>query len=78
MCYHPGMDKDDDAPRPVPAEWLEAMDESDADLAAGRIVPLAIVQADLRASIARLNARLAEQPAPLEPKPPHEAGPGRS
>ncbi len=59
MRYHRGMDRDDDAPRPPPAHWLEAIAESDADSAAGRIVPAAVVHAELRASLARLEAKLA-------------------
>ncbi len=78
MCYHPAMDKDDDAPRPIPAEWLEVIDESDADLAAGRIVPLATVRTELRASIARLEAQLANQSNPPEPEPQHGAVPHRT
>ena len=62
------MDHNDDVPRPVPDGWLEAMDESDADLAAGRTMPAAVVHAELRASIARLevpqleNADRTDQP----------------
>lgn len=74
------MDHDDDVPRPVPAGWLEVMDESDADLAAGRIVPAAVVHTELRASIARLEAPQltdvdqADQP---KPGPRHSAAPSR-
>lgn len=56
MRYPPGMDHDDTNSRPIPAGWLEAMDESDVDLAAGRIVSAGAVHAELRASIARLGA----------------------
>jgi hypothetical protein len=37
------------------------LEESDADLAAGRIVPLSVVKTELQESIARLEAKLAEQ-----------------
>ena len=56
MRYPSCMDPDDTTPLSVPAGWLDALDESDADLAAGRIVPAAFVHAELRASIARLEA----------------------
>ena len=53
---------DDTRPeQPIPAGWLEAIEESDADLAAGRTVPLSVVQADLRATIARMEAKLAAE-----------------
>lgn len=57
MRYRSAMDDDSAAHRPPPTGWLEAMEESDADLAAGRVVPLADVQAELRASIARIEDR---------------------
>ena len=56
MRYPCRMDRDDTTPRPLPAGWLDAMDESDADLTAGRIVSADIVHAELRASITRLEA----------------------
>lgn len=43
----------------TPAEWLEALAESEADLAAGRIVPGEEVMRELRESLARLEARAA-------------------
>lgn len=52
-----------DAPRPIPAGWLEALERSEADLAAGRTVPLEPVLARLRESIRRMEARQAEQDA---------------
>ena len=47
---------DDDTPRPPPPEWLRAIARSDADLAAGRIVPASVIHVGLNASIARLEA----------------------
>ncbi len=40
-----------------PAGWLEALAESEADLAAGRIVAGDDVMRDLRDSLARLDAK---------------------
>jgi len=45
----------DDNPTPVPAEWLEALAESEAQLAAGQIVPATEVIRGLRDGIARLE-----------------------
>jgi hypothetical protein len=55
----------DDTPTPsiVPAGWLEVLAESDADLAAGRIVPGDVVMRDLRDSLARLEAKAAAKKA---------------
>jgi hypothetical protein len=55
----------DDAPTPAiaPPEWLEVLAESNADIAAGRIVPGEVVQQMLRDSLARLEAKAAAQPA---------------
>ena len=63
MRYLPGMDHDDTAPRPAPAGWLEALERSEADLAAGRTVPLEPVLARMRESIKRMKARQAGQDA---------------
>jgi hypothetical protein len=57
------MDHDDSPPRPAPAGWLEALERSEADLAAGRAVPLELVLARLRESIKRMEARQARQDA---------------
>ncbi len=46
----------------VPTEWLEALAESDADLAAGRIVRGEVVLRDLKDSLARLEAKAAVDP----------------
>ena len=45
--------------RPVPAGWLQILDESEADLAAGRIVPGEVVMQDLHDAIARLEQKAA-------------------
>jgi len=47
----------------APAGWLEALAESDADLAAGRIVSGDVVLRDLKDSLARLEAKAAARPA---------------
>jgi hypothetical protein len=47
----------------TPAGWLEILEESEAEVAAGLIVPGEIVHQRLRESIARLTAKaLAKQP----------------
>ena len=43
----------------APAEWPEALARSEADLAAGRIVPGEAVHRELQDSIARLEAKVA-------------------
>ena len=43
----------------APAEWLEALAESEADLAAGRTIPAEEIMRDLRESLARLEAKAA-------------------
>ena len=49
----------------VPAAWLEAIAEGEADLAAGRIVPGDEIMRELRESLARLEA-VADEPSPPE------------
>ena len=49
----------------VPAAWLEAIAEGEADLAAGRIVPGDEIMRELRESLARLDS-VADEPAPSE------------
>lgn len=46
-----------------PTAWLEALAESDADLAAGRIVSGDVVMRDLRDALARLEAKVAAKRA---------------
>jgi hypothetical protein len=55
----------EDMPTPAtaPAEWIEILVESDADITAGRIVPGEVVQQMLRDSLARLPAKAAAKPA---------------
>jgi hypothetical protein len=60
FVYSPPMD---DNPISAPADWLEALAESDADLAAGRIVPGEVVLRDLQDSLARLEAKAAARKA---------------
>jgi hypothetical protein len=42
-----------------PPDWLEVLAESDADLAAGRIVPGDVVMRDFRDGLARLEEQAA-------------------
>jgi hypothetical protein len=49
----------------VPVEWLEAIAEGEADLAAGRIVPGDEIMRELREGLARLEA-VADEPSPPE------------
>ena len=51
------MDEITPATRPVPALWLEALEESRAELAAGLTVPGDAVMRELYEGIARLEAR---------------------
>jgi hypothetical protein len=44
-------------PMPSEAELIAALDESEADIAAGRIVPASVVHEDLRAALERIEAR---------------------
>jgi len=53
-------------PAIAPAEWLEVPAESDADIAAGRIVPGDVVMRELRDCLARLEAKKAAKPARKE------------
>jgi hypothetical protein len=46
----------------IPALWLETLNESDADLAAGRIVRAETALRDLKESLARLEAKAAIRP----------------
>ena len=62
MRYPLHMDHDDIALRPTPAGWLEAMNESDAQLAAGQTVPLEPLLDELRHTAEQLEVKLAEQP----------------
>jgi hypothetical protein len=57
------MDHDDDAPRPVPAGWLEALERSEADVAAGRTVTWQEARARLLATLAEMEAEQARRRA---------------
>jgi hypothetical protein len=46
----------------VPAEWLEALAESEAQLAAGQTVPRDEIMRELHESIARLEANRLDKP----------------
>jgi hypothetical protein len=59
MAYNILMDKPMD--RAPPAAWMESLDRSDAEIAAGLTVPLAEILDELRASAERLEARLRER-----------------
>jgi hypothetical protein len=49
-----------------PSDWLEALAESDADLAAGRIVSGDVVLRELQESLVRLEAKAAIRPSSKE------------
>jgi hypothetical protein len=53
------MDEIVSTTRPVPAEWLEALARSNAELAAGLTVPAADVHRRIRESIARIEEKRA-------------------
>ena len=48
---------DNSLPAPVPAEWLDALGRSEAQLAAGQIVTGEEIMRELRESISRLEAK---------------------
>lgn len=62
MPYPTGMNHDNTTSHPPPAGWLDAMDESDAQLAAGQTVPLEPLLDELRQAAAQLEAKLARLP----------------
>jgi hypothetical protein len=62
-CAYSLLMDDAQTPAIAPAGWLEALAESEADLAAGRIVPGDVVMRDLRESLARLEAKAATKTA---------------
>jgi hypothetical protein len=55
-AYHPVMEKQPDN---APSAWLEILEESEAELAAGLTVPRETVHRELQESIARLEAKAA-------------------
>lgn len=50
---------------PAPSGWDEILEESDADLQAGRVVPLSVVQTELRETIVEIEAELAREQHPI-------------
>jgi hypothetical protein len=48
---------------PAPPDLIEALEASEADLAAGRVVPGEVVRARLRETIAEMEAEEAERQA---------------
>ena len=57
------MDYDDDAPHPAPPGWPEALERSEADVAAGRTVTWQEVRARLLATLAEMEAEQARRRA---------------
>ena len=51
------MDQNTPTTHPVPAEWLEALARSDAQLAAGLTVPAQVVHRRIRDCIARIEEK---------------------
>lgn len=65
------MDDDPDhptPPQPAPEEWLKILEESDADLAAGRVVPYSVIKAELDETIAAIEAKLARKQQAIAPE----------
>lgn len=56
-------------PSRVPAGWLESLERSKAQLAAGQTVPLLPVLDRLRASAERLEAEMGVTPDEAKPNP---------
>lgn len=52
---------DREPPMPSEAELLAALARSDADIAAGRLVPASVVHEELPAAIERIEARLGQR-----------------
>ena len=55
------MDEIDDFPHPPVVDWETAIADGEADVAAGRTVPLEVVLADLGAVIVRMEAERRKQ-----------------
>jgi hypothetical protein len=66
FIYYPPMD-DNPTHTPAPAGWLEILEESEAELAAGLTVSGKVVRQMLRDSLARLEA--AQDAAPPRKAP---------
>jgi hypothetical protein len=58
----------DEHTKPAPSDWLAALEESEADVVAGRIVSGESVIRDLRASLARLEAKAEAKPGAPAPR----------
>lgn len=54
---HHKLPADWDPPMPSEAELLAALARSEADIAAGRIVPASVVHEELRAALERIEAQ---------------------
>ena len=48
--------------KPAPPEWIAVLEESAADIAAGRTVPAAVVLRKMRETLARMEKGRAEPP----------------
>jgi hypothetical protein len=59
----------DEYRHPDPVDWLEVLIESEADMAAGRIVSGASVMRDLYASLVRLEADDSPDSEPMATAP---------
>jgi len=59
----------DEYRHPDPVDWLEVLIESEADMAAGRIVSGASVMRDLYASLVRLEADASPDSEPMATAP---------
>lgn len=62
VILNSNMDHDDNTTRAAPATWIKALDESDAQIAAGQTVPLEPLLNELRHAAAQLEQRLATRP----------------
>jgi DNA recombination-dependent growth factor C len=58
---HHSRPTDWEPPMPSEAELLAALARSDADIAAGRLVPASVVHEELSAAIERIEARKAQR-----------------
>ena len=59
-----------DTPSTAPHDWLQALDRSRADLAAGRVVDGAAFRSRLRGSLKQMAAAPAPEPQPGPDLPP--------
>lgn len=53
------MDDRTDTPRRAPQEWIDALEEAEADVAAGRTVDGQVIHEQLRRALAELEAEMA-------------------